>query len=103
MSPRAKRVGGGNLGVSSIWFNFGTALLLGVMMSGLLIVQQSNERVQTYKMLDDSRDAQTDALDEYSRLLIERGHLMSYQEVTESMTTTSQMGFVRKFEMWNGD
>lgn len=70
------------------------------MTSGLLIVQQSNERLQTYKKIEESRVAQTDALDEYSRLLIERGHFMSYQAVTENVTSSSQMEFAPEFEVW---
>ena len=100
MSPKGKRNRWVNLGISLTWFIFGTALLLGVMMSGLLIVQQSNERLQTYKKIEESRAAQTDALDEYSRLLIERGHFMSYQAVTERVTTSSRMEFAPEFEVW---
>ena len=85
--------------VSWTWFSFGVVLLVGVLISGLLIVQQSNERLQTYNFLNESRTVQTEALDEYSRLLIERGHLISYQQVTDYVTSARQMEFVMNFEV----
>ena len=103
MSRKSKQTNWVNPVVSLTWFIFGTALLVGVLLSGLLIVQLSNERLQTYKLLNDSRAAQTHALDEYSRLLIERGHLISYREVTQYVADSEQMEYAAKFEVLETD
>lgn len=61
----------------------GSSLLAGLMLvsvltSGILIIHQSDERRENYKQLTQLREQQEEQLGEYSRLLIEKESLSSY-------------------------
>ena len=74
-------------GSSRSWFT-GTDLFVGTLIlcfliTGLLIVNQSRERLQTYTLLTELRLQQDRELSEYSRLLLEKESLSAYAIVLE--------------------
>ena len=65
-------------------------LTLCVLISGILIIHQSNERRETYTQLAELRSEQDSQLSEHSRLLLERDSLSSYRLV---LTQAQERGF----------
>lgn len=62
-------------------------LLLAILLSGIAIVSQSFERLDTYTDLNELRLQQDRELSEYSRLLIEKESLSSYSVVLKDAKT----------------
>lgn len=62
-------------------------LICAILVSGLFIIHQSNVRANTYTQLTDLRLEQDRELSEYTRLLIEKESLSSYQLVLSQAET----------------
>ena len=65
----------------SSWFFFGVLTLLGVAASGVQVIRVTDDRRALFHELTRNQEIQDSLLQEYSRLLLERGTLMSYQNV----------------------
>ena len=63
------------------WFCIGTVALLGVALSGIQVVIVTDDRRELFHELTSNQKVQDRLLQEYSRLLLERGTLLSYQNV----------------------
>ncbi|MDC0237710.1 cell division protein FtsL [Gammaproteobacteria bacterium] len=63
------------------WFCIGTVALLGVALSGIQVVIVTDDRRALFHELTSNQKVQDRLLQEYSRLLLERGTLLSYQNV----------------------
>ncbi len=63
------------------WFCIGTVALLGVALSGIQVVIVTDDRRALFHELTSNQKVQDGLLQEYSRLLLERGTLLSYQNV----------------------
>ena len=65
----------------SSWFFFGVLALLGVAASGVQVIRVTDDRRALFHELTSNQEIQDSLLQEYSRLLLERGTLLSYQNV----------------------
>ena len=65
----------------SSWFFFGVLALLGVAASGIQVIGVTDDRRGLFHELTGNQEIQDSLLQEYSRLLLERGTLLSYQNV----------------------
>ena len=65
----------------SSWFFFGVLALLGVAASGVQVIRVTDDRRALFHELTRNQEIQDSLLQEYSRLLLERGTLLSYQNV----------------------
>jgi cell division protein FtsL len=65
----------------SSWFFFGVLALLGVAASGIQVIGVTDDRRGLFHELTSNQEIQDSLLQEYSRLLLERGTLLSYQNV----------------------
>lgn len=63
------------------WFFFGILALFGVAASGVQVIGVTGDRRVLFHELTRNQEAQDRLLEEYSRLLLERGTLVSYQNV----------------------
>ena len=63
------------------WFFFGVFTLLGVAASGIQVIGVTDDRRGLFHELTSNQEIQDSLLQEYSRLLLERGTLLSYQNV----------------------
>ena len=63
------------------WFFFGVFTLLGVAASGIQVIGVTDDRRGLFHELTSNQEIQDGLLQEYSRLLLERGTLLSYQNV----------------------
>lgn len=80
--------------------------ILAVLGSGLLIIHQSNVRLETYTQLTELRLQQDRELNEYSRLLIEKESVSSYpfvlsQAEAQGMTHPEELILVAKTDERN--
>ena len=64
-----------------VWFFIGSLGLLGVAASGIQVVHVTYDRRALFHELTSNQEVQDRLLQEYSRLLLERGTLLSYQNV----------------------
>ena len=67
--------------------------MLGVLVSGTMVVNQSKQRQLLYRQAIELREERDLQLAEYSRLTLERGSLSSYQRVQRIASEDLQMDF----------
>lgn len=73
------------------WYFTGCFLVLGFVLSGLMVVNQSLERRALYLQLNELRVEQQDAIEEQSRLIIERSSIGSHRALRERALTELDM------------
>ena len=78
------------------WFFFGILALFGVAASGVQVIGVTEERRALFHELTDNQETQDRLLEDYSRLLLERGTLVSYQNVDRVATKHLNMRFPEK-------
>ena len=78
------------------WFFFGILTLLGVAASGIQVIRVTDDRRALFLELTRNQEAQDSLLEEYSRLLLERGTLLSYQNVDRIAQRRLNMYFPEK-------
>ena len=80
----------------SLWWIFWVFTLCGVLVTGLLVVRQVQERQQIYHRILELRTEQDEALSEFTRLQIERGSESSYERVVNVASSELAMKFPNK-------
>ena len=89
------------------WFCIGTVALLGVALSGIQVVIVTDDRRALFHELTSNQKVQDRLLQEYSRLLLERGTLLSYQNVDRIAQRRLNMLFPEQVTLvvqgWEGE
>ena len=78
------------------WLFFGILTLFGVAASGIQVIRVTDDRRALFLELTRNQEAQDKLLEEYSRLLLERGTLLSYQNVDRIAQERLKMHFPEK-------
>ena len=78
------------------WLFFGILALFGVAASGIQVTRVTDDRRALFLELTRNQEAQDRLLEEYSRLLLERGTLLSYQNVDRIAQERLKMHFPEK-------
>ena len=76
-----------------LWILCGLITMLGVLISGTMVVNQSKQRQLLYRQAIELREERDQQLAEYSRLTLERGSLSSYQRVQRIANEDLEMDF----------
>ena len=74
------------------WIAWGF-LFASILVTGLLVVEQSNKRRQAYLYMLELREQQDDMLSEFARLQVELGSEASYERVVEVANSDLSMEF----------
>ena len=78
------------------WLFFGILTLFGVDASGIHVIRVTDDRRALFLELTRNQEAQDSLLEEYSRLLLERGTLLSFQNVDRIAQGRLNMYFPEK-------
>jgi cell division protein FtsL len=82
----------------SRWLLVGIVVYLGVAVTGVLVARSSQEMRTLYLAVEQNQGVRDHLLAQYSRLLLERSTLSSYQNVDEIAEQTLNMRFPERVE-----
>jgi cell division protein FtsL len=82
----------------SRWLLVGIVIYLGVAVTGVLVARSSQEMRTLYLAVEQNQGVRDQLLAQYSRLLLERSTLSSYQNVDEIAEQTLDMRFPERVE-----
>ncbi|MXZ44110.1 MAG: hypothetical protein F4Z01_03915 [Gammaproteobacteria bacterium] len=81
------------------WWAAWVCVLSGIIVMGILIIYQIDERLSLYDQILELRVQHDDALEELKSLQVERGSERSYERVVDIATNELQMEFPTKVEV----